>query len=327
MSMAVRRVRPPLDPELAAGLAAVQAQGIPINFRPENLQDARRIGRERLISDRELRERGIDFEELRVPGHAGGEISLLICRPAGLSKVAAAVYYIHGGGMVMAGNRVGIESMLDWAIEFGLVVVSVEYRVAPEYPDPIPVEDCYAGLVWTADHAEELGIAASHMLVAGISAGGGLAAATALMARDRQGPALMGQILGCPMLDDREITPSSTMLDQDSPWDRGSNDTGWNALLGARRGGPDVSAYAAPARSADFAGLPSAFIEVGSVDTFRDESVDYASRIWQAGGAAELNVWPGGFHGFDGVVPQAALSQMARWVRTDWLRRLLAARQ
>ncbi|WP_411977772.1 alpha/beta hydrolase [Streptomyces phaeochromogenes] len=325
--MAVRRVRPPLDPELAAGLAAVQAQGIPINFRPENLQDVRKTGREGLISDRELRELGIDFEEFQVPGHAGGEISLLICWPAGLSKVAAAIYYIHGGGMVMAGNRVGIEGMLDWATEFGMVVVSVEYRVAPEYPDPTPVEDCYAGLVWTADHAEELGIAAPRILVAGISAGGGLAAATALMARDRQGPALLGQLLVCPMLDDREATPSSTMLDQNFPWDRGSNDMGWNALLGARRGGPDVSAYAAPARSTDLAGLPSAFIDVGSVDTFRDESVEYASRIWQAGGTAELNVWPGGFHGFEGVVPQAALSQMANRVRTDWLRRLLAAPQ
>ena len=107
-------------------------------------------------------------------------------------------------------------------------------------------------------------------------------------------------------------------------WDRAANDVGWTALLGDARGGPDVSPYAAPARAADLSGLPPAFIDVGSAETFRDEDVAYATRIWQAGGAAELHVWPGGFHGFAGAVPSAALSRAAVAAQRDWLRRLLA---
>lgn len=107
-------------------------------------------------------------------------------------------------------------------------------------------------------------------------------------------------------------------------WDRTANETGWTALLGELRGGPDVPAYAAPARAEDLSGLPPAFLDVGSAETFRDEVVAYASRIWQAGGVAELHVWPGGFHGFDGFAPQAALSQGARAAQLRWLRRLLA---
>jgi acetyl esterase/lipase len=108
-------------------------------------------------------------------------------------------------------------------------------------------------------------------------------------------------------------------------WDRTANETGWTALLGDERGGPNVSPYAAPARATDLSGLPSAFIDVGSAETFRDEDVAYASHIWQAGGKAELHVWPGAFHGFDGLSPQAAISQHARAARQNWLHRLFAA--
>jgi acetyl esterase/lipase len=178
-------------------------------------------------------------------------------------------------------------------------------------------------LVWTAEHAAELGIAPGRIVVAGASAGGGLAAALALLARDRGGPALAGQVLMCPMLDDRNDTPSSRQMAGLGVWDRSSNKTGWTALLGEGRGGPDVSPYAAPARADDLSGLPPAFIDVGSAETFRDEDVTYATRLWQAGGRAELHVWPGGFHGFDLLAPQAAISQEARAARLRWLRRLL----
>jgi acetyl esterase/lipase len=186
------------------------------------------------------------------------------------------------------------------------------------------VEDCYAGLAWTAAHAGELGIDPDRIAVAGGSAGGGLAAAVALLARDRGGPALAAQMLMCPMLDDRNDTPSSRQMAGLGIWDRASNETGWTALLGAARGGPDVSPYAAPARAADLSGLPPAFIDVGSTETFRDEAVTYASRIWQAGGIAELHVWPGGFHGFSMMAPQAALSQASEAAQRSWLRRVLA---
>jgi acetyl esterase/lipase len=107
-------------------------------------------------------------------------------------------------------------------------------------------------------------------------------------------------------------------------WDHTANETGWTALLGDARGGPDVSPYAAPARAADLSGLPPAFIDVGSAETFRDEAVTYAGRIWRAGGIAELHVWPGGFHGFGTIVPQAGLSQESARAQRSWLRRILA---
>jgi acetyl esterase/lipase len=131
-------------------------------------------------------------------------------------------------------------------------------------------------------------------------------------------------MLICPMLDDRNNTPSSLQMAGLDVWDHALNEMGWTALLGERCGGPGVSPYAAPARATDLSGLPPAFIDVGSAETFRDEDITYAVRIWQTGGQAELHVWPGGFHGFDLMVPQAVLSQEAKRARLRWLRRMLA---
>jgi acetyl esterase/lipase len=144
------------------------------------------------------------------------------------------------------------------------------------------------------------------------------------MARDRGGPALIGQMLGCPMLDDRNQTPSSFELDRQATWDRNSNLTAWGAVLGEARGSEGVSEYAAPARATDLSGLPPAYLDVGSVETFRDETIDYAARIWRAGGTAELHVWSGGYHGFELIAPDAAISVGARETRIAWLRRILA---
>lgn len=160
-------------------------------------------------------------------------------------------------------------------------------------------------------------------MIGGVSAGGGLAAATALLARDRGGPELAGQLLLCPMLDDRNSTHSAVELDGRGLWDRTANNVGWAAYLGDLR---DVPAYAAPARATDLSGLPPAFLDVGTAETFRDEVVAYASRLWEAGGEAELHVWPGGFHGFDALVPEARLSRAARAARLSWLQRLLSRR-
>jgi acetyl esterase/lipase len=253
-------------------------------------------------------------------------ISLLVCRPARRDTAVPVVYSIHGGGMIMGNNRSqGAVDVLEAAAELGFAVVSVEYRLAPEHPHPIPVEDCYAGLKWTVDNADELGIDPSRVVVAGASAGGGLAAATALLARDRGGPALIGQLLLCPMLDDRSTSCSARQMAGLGIWDISYNRVGWAALLGAAAGGPDVSPYAAPARATDLSNLPPAFIDVGSAETFRDEAVEYASRIWRAGGSAELHVWPGGFHGFAGLAPQAAVSQAAKAAVLPWLRRIIGA--
>lgn len=314
---------PPFDTELAAALDAITGT-LPSSLTAEMIPLMRGAGPLPGVSDDELRRDGrFTVEERTVPGPAGAPaITLLICTPTSPAGALGCVYHTHGGGMIIGDRRTGILEMLDWAEQFDLVVVSVEYRLAPETPHPGPVEDCYAGLAWTAAHAAELGFDPARLIVAGGSAGGGLAAALALMARDRGGPALAGQMLIYPMLDDRNDTPSAVQMAGRGVWDRTSNDTGWTALLGDRRGGPDVDAYAAPARAGDLSGLPPAFIDVGSAETFRDEDVTYASRIWQAGGRAELHVWPGAFHGFDGLAPGAALSQDARAARLRWLDRL-----
>ncbi|MFF6947073.1 alpha/beta hydrolase [Streptomyces iakyrus] len=321
-------VPPPFDPELAAALELIKDMISP-GLTLDEIAEVRQGPGIQSLADLDLTMGGaFEVEDRQVPGPQGEpDISLLICRPAaaGSAGPRPVIYHVHGGGMVIGNNRVGVDAPLAWAQALDAVVVSVEYRLAPEHPHPAPVEDVYAGLLWTADHAAEIGADPERIVIAGASAGGGLCAALALLTRDRKGPQPIGQVLLCPMLDDRNETPSAYQMAGLGIWDRTANETGWTALLGSRRGGPDVPAYAAPARAEDLTGLPPAFLDVGSAETFRDEVVAYASRIWQAGGVAELHVWPGGFHGFDGFAPQAAVSQAARGAQVAWLRRLLGA--
>jgi acetyl esterase/lipase len=319
---------PPFDQELKVALDNSSSH-IPATFTPELIETFRQTLKARRLTDDDLRRGGqISFEEIVIPrSPKDSDLGLLVCRSTSQDDPApACVYYIHSGGMVLGDNRTGMMEMLDWVEHLGVVVVSVDYRLAPEHPFPAAVDDCYAGLLWTAEHGLELAVDTDRLLVAGASAGGGLAAAMTLIARDRRGPRLLGQVLMCPMLDDRNETPSSHELIGEGVWDRESNLTGWTALLGVKRGATDVSPYAAPARATDLSGLPPAFIDVGSVETFRDEDIAYACRIWQAGGQAELHVWPGGFHGFDARVRDAALSVAARQARLVWLKRLIGAK-
>jgi acetyl esterase/lipase len=321
-------VPPPFDPELAGTLELIKDMISP-GLTLDEIAEVRQSPGIQLLAELDVTMGGtFEVEDRQVPGPQGEpDISLLICRPTAPAGAGArpVIYHVHGGGMVIGNNRVGVDVPLAWARALDAVVVSVEYRLAPEHPHPAPIEDVYAGLLWTADHAAELGADPERIVIAGASAGGGLCAALALLTRDRKGPQPIGQVLMCPMLDDRNDTPSTYQMAGLGVWDRTANETGWTALLGSRRGGPDVPAYAAPARAEDLTGLPPAFLDVGSAETFRDEVVAYASRIWQAGGVAELHVWPGGFHGFDGFAPQAALSQSARAAHVNWLRRLLGA--
>ncbi|MCV7335920.1 alpha/beta hydrolase [Mycolicibacterium senegalense] len=309
--------RLPFDPELEAILAAVSDQ-IP-DVTLDTIDELRRAPAPGQVTDGELAAAGLVRRDVMIEGYQGAELVCSIIARRDKSGVGPGIYHTHGGGMIVGNRMAGISQVMPWIVEHDAVAVTVEYRIAPEFPDPYPVEDCYAGLLWTADHAVELGIDLDRMIIAGTSAGGGLAAGNALMARDRSGPRLAGQVLMCPMLDDRDQTASSAQWDAEGIWIRSSNVTGWTALLGDRRGTSDVSIYAAPARATDLSGLPPAYIDCGSAEVFRDEDVAYATSLWSCGVQAELHVWPGGFHGFDLIAPHAALAQAAISTRNNWV--------
>jgi acetyl esterase/lipase len=322
-----REVGPPVpfDPELAVALDVASRREQPA-LNAENLPALRAARIESGPSDDDLTVDGAYLlSDETAPGPDGApDVPVLVCRPSGEGPLLGAVYYMHGGGMVLGSNRGNdVLAFLTVAAGLRVAVFAVDYRLAPENPHPAPVDDCYTGLLWTVERAGELGVTKDRIVIAGTSAGGGLAAATALLARDRGAPALAGQMLLCPMLDDRNDTPSARQMAGLGVWDHAANEFGWTALLGERRGGDDVSPYAAPARADDLSGLPPAFVDVGSAETFRDEDVAYATRLWQAGVQAELHVWPGGFHGFSLLAPEAVIARASMVPRAPWLRRVL----
>lgn len=317
---------PPFDEELAGWLPRIHRH-VPPTITPDMIGQIRAdTAKTAAVSDAELlRDGSYRFEEAAANvGSDGRELRLLICRPQGVTGDVGALFFIHGGGMFAGNRRTGIVSALELAEPLGLAVVSVEYRLAPEHRYPAPLADCHDGLVWVMGQAGDFQIDPARVVGMGISAGGGLAAALGLLARDRGGPDLLGLLLASPMLDDRNETVSSLQGQGLGVWDRTSNATGWEALLGDRHGSGDVSPYASPARASDLSGLPPAFIDVVSSETFRDEGVKFAFRIWHAGGRAELHVWPGGFHGHDTMLPHTRLALATREVRGNWLRRLLS---
>ncbi len=257
--------------------------------------------------------------EHRVPGDP--EVPLRSHRAKVSEGLRPCLYSIHGGGYV-----IGSYSMDDGVFDrlcplLDLVGVSVQYRLAPETPYPGPLEDCYRGLKWTYDNAEQLGVDRDRIGIGGVSAGGGLAAALALLARDRGEVPVVFQLLDCPMLDDRQITASS-QVDGLPVWSRQSNTYGWRSYLGELYGTDAIPYTAAPARAEDLSGLPPAFVSVGSVDGFLDEDITYAMRLNHAGVPAELHVYPGACHGYQ----MAVTSEIARQSRRDvenWLSRQL----
>jgi acetyl esterase/lipase len=263
--------------------------------------------------------------EVTVTSQDGAEIPLSIFSPVAPNRLntAPCIYWIHGGGMVMGDRFSNIEIPLEWLDQFGAVVISVDYRLAPEFSGTTLVDDGYAGLLWVADHAEDLGIDPDRIIIAGISAGGGLAAGVALMARDRNMPTLAAQLLICPMLDHQNVTSSSQQYAGDpGVWTREMNEFGWKSVLG-ELAGAEIPAYISPAVAGDLSGLPTTYIDAGSAEVFRDEDVNYASKIWAASGQAELHIWAGGFHAFDALFPQAMISSAARSARNSWLARIL----
>lgn len=314
--------RPDFDPELKAGLAVVGGV-FPPTITPDLIPFMRRSYASPPI-EQTLAGRAIERSEHTLAGHRGDPVEVSVLRPAGASGPRPGVLFVHSGGLMFGDRFSGADLVLDWVDGLGAVLVTVEYRLAPEFADPFPREDCYAALEWTAASAERLGIRRDRLMVAGASSGGGLAAGMALAARDRGGPALRAQVLDYPMLDDRGATASTGQFDGIGVWDRVSNETGWSALLGDARGGPDVSPYAAPARAEDLSRLPPAFVDVGAAEIFRDEAIGYAERIWAAGGDAELHVWSGGFHAFDIFAPHTVPARGMIRTRDAWVEKVLA---
>ncbi len=258
------------------------------------------------------------------PGPAGApDIDLHVYRPAGVTGTLPCIYHIHGGGYVMGKVSEYDPLVRPLIADLQCMMVSVEYRLAPETNFPGPIEDCYAGLAWTIANAEQLGIDPTRLGVMGQSAGGGYAAALALMVRDRGEYALAFQHLIYPMLDDRTCTASPHPYAGEFVWTAQSNRFGWSSLLGHAPGGDDVSPYAAPARATDLAHLPPAYIATGALDLFVDEDIDYATRLIRAGVPVELHVYPGGYHAFD-VFADGPVSQQARRDSHEALRRALA---
>jgi acetyl esterase/lipase len=309
-----------IDPEVAVPLDQL-LEAVPGGFNAIPDIVRRRATVEALLAALEHPENpDVTKEDRTVPGPDGApDITVRVYRPAGATGPLPGVYFIHGGGMIL-GNVAGEDATATLICDrVGAVVVSVEYRLAPENPHPAPAEDCYAGLVWMAKNAAELGVDPQRLGVYGASAGGGLTIAVALMARDRGGPPLTFMMPIYPMIDDRNETPSSQEITDIGIWDRAGNIEAWAWYLG----GKPADRYAAPARADDLAGLPPAFIDVGTVDLFRDEDIAFAQRLMQAGVPTELHVHPGSYHAAETFAADAALSRRIWDMRIEALRRFL----
>ncbi len=252
---------------------------------------------------------GLSWEDRSIPGPDGSALRVRVYRPEGAAGALPGVLYIHGGGFCVGTIEDEHAGAGQAALHAGAIVVSVDYRLAPEHPFPAGIEDCHAALVWMAKSADTLGLDPARIAVMGGSAGGGLAAGIALLARDRGGPQLCFQVLNIPELDDRLETPSMKQFTDTPLWNRPNAIVSWRYYLGDMLGG-DVSIYAAPARAEDLRGLPPAYVSTMEFDPLRDEGLIYATRMLQQSVQVELHQFPGTFHG-SSLFADAGISRRA----------------
>lgn len=308
-----------VDPELRPLLEVFP----PLNLSMESLAETR----ERVFPMPEVDTSTTDQDRVAAPGPKGApDVEVLVYRPKAISGPLPCIYHVHGGGYVLgkAANQEPVHRALCAGL--GCAIVTVEYRLAPETPFPGPIEDCYAGLAWTFAKAGELGLDTNRIGVMGESAGGGLAAALALLARDRGEYALAFQHLIYPMLDDRTCEHADPHPHAgEFIWHAHNNRFGWSSLLGHEPGRKNVSPYAAPARAEDLSRLPPTFISTGALDLFLEEDLEYARRLMRAGVPTELHVYPGAFHAFD-MAPDAGVAQQARRDSREALARFIRNR-
>lgn len=280
---------------------------LPKFYLPEDLEAARRNEPPAFRKSDQ-----VTIYDQQIKGSDGHAFKVRIYEPSGQSEAPRpALLWIHGGGYVMGYPDVDDNLCQEIVETVGCIIFSPDYRLAPEHPFPAGLEDCYSTLLWIEQSAESYHVDLSRLAVAGPSAGGGLTAALTLLARDRKGPKICFQMPLYPMIDDRNITPSSHEITYAGVWNRQNNIAAWNMYLGD---GPrdEVSPYAAPIRAENLAGLPPTYTCIGQLDPFRDETIEYVTRLAQAGVDVEFHLYPGGYHAFEVAVPDAEISKRAR---------------
>jgi acetyl esterase/lipase len=258
--------------------------------------------------------KGVISKDRKIPGSPGApELPLRIYQAEKKVGVTPILLWMHGGGYVVGDMELDDLLCRQLALAGQSSVASVNYRRAPEHPYPIPLEDCYAALKWLAAQADKLQIDNSRICIGGASAGGGLAAGLALLARDRAEIDLGWQLLLYPMIDDRNTQLPSEGFPDTLIWTRKMNHAGWRAYLGHEPGSREVEPYASPARADNLEGLAPAFIGTGDLDLFAEEGLIYARKLVAAGVPTEVHVYPGAPHAFDGMVaPEAEISKKFR---------------
>ncbi|MDB5737361.1 MAG: Esterase/lipase/thioesterase [Sphingomonas bacterium] len=309
----------PVDSELLPALALFP----PLLLDMETLPALRAALSDALMAIPAAESQPVAFSERFVPGPEGAPpVRVLEYRPIDAAGPLPVVLHIHPGGYVIGTPEMMDAANREIAAQLDCAVYSVDYRLAPETRYPGAVEDCYAVLAWLHQQAQALGLDPERIGVKGESAGGGLAAALALLVRDRGKLALAFQHLHYPMLDDRTTAGSTSPWASELVWSPEQNAFGWSALLGDARGGGDVAPYAAAARATDMAGLPRTFLSLGALDVLAEEGMDFARRLLRADVPLELHVFPGAFHGFD-VASDARIGAAAKQASRDALRRTL----
>lgn len=315
-------MHPLTDPQLVEGLAGFDAaigNGLNLSDIPATREFLNAAMAEQFPDIA-----GVATSDHHAPSPNGDpDVMVRVYQPESRPDTLPALLWIHGGGYVLGsvdGDDLRAKSL---ALSLNCVVASVEYRLAPEHPFPAPLEDCYSALKWLAGNPDQFGINPERIAIGGPSAGGGLAAGLGLMTRDRGEIALCYQLLIYPMLDDTNVAQAGPDVPDAPVWSRFDNLVGWRSYLGQEPGGEGVSAYAAPTRAADLSGLPPTYIGVGTPDLFRDEDIAYAQRLIAANVPTELHVYADGFHGFDGLAPDADTSKRFTAEYTQLLARAL----
>ncbi|WP_077622563.1 alpha/beta hydrolase [Sediminibacillus massiliensis] len=294
-----------VNPELLQGLETFQD----LDLQPDYLQTIREEAAK--LRPPTVVDESISITDEVIEGPDANPLPLRIYRPKSINETSPVLLWIHGGGYILGSVEDDDDLCMNFVNEANCVVVSVDYRLAPENPYPAPIEDCYAALKWIADNAQLLNIDPDRIGIAGASAGGGLTAALSLLARDRQYPSVCFQMPLYPMIDDQNNTPSANEIKEGMVWNQKTNDAGWKMYLGDLYGKDNIPSYAAPARAEDYSNLPYTYTCVGQLDPFRSETLTYVSKLAEAGVDVEFHLYPGAYHGFEGLNPTAEVSVRA----------------